>query len=95
MVQEQNFPKTLAAFFSQIGVEMRITLLGIVLIATGFSLAGCAAMSDPNSFWYMPPLTAQQQCELDHGRWTTVQTYDASGQPTGPSTSECATRLGP
>ena len=62
-----------------------IVMLGLL------ALNGCAAMSDPTSFWYTPPLSAQEQCEMDHGRWTTVTPHDANGQPSGPATSQCET----
>jgi hypothetical protein len=44
-------------------------------------LSGCAAMSDPNSPWYLPPLTPQQQCSLGAGTW--VLTYDNTGTASG------------
>jgi hypothetical protein len=47
-------------------------------------LCGCAAMSDPNSFWYIPPLTPEQAC---NGEWKSITTYNADG--TNSVTGKC------
>jgi hypothetical protein len=63
----------------------------ILLLA--LCLTGCAATSDPTSFWYIPPTTPQQDCQMSGGDWRTVTTYDTSGTPD--VTNQCVTNERP
>ena len=60
-----------------------------ILLAT-FALSGCAAMSDPNSPWYLAPTSPDQQCRNAGGQWSEIRTYDASGNSAAP-TFQCVT----
>ncbi len=52
------------------------------------ALSGCSAQDLADFAASIPPMTPEEQCHLDNGRWQSITNYDANGVAMG-SSGQC------